>query len=188
MLNAPSLFSTWAGKYRIVKLTACSERRLDEDTVQAVNAKARHGFSQSRSCCTQAKCFSCNLGAAVQQEGAGNVGGFNKKWVSLYVPNQIRLFMLTVQEKINLYTHQTILSYTFHDWQAKNDDLGVQNEPLLFKFSITGNPFVAVSRLVFEDFWKTKAERIWQESCSVQKTQTHQHRKKLWQNMCEDRT
>lgn len=49
----------------------------------------------------QTKCFSCSFGAAVEQQAAGNVGGFNKKWVSLCVQNQLRfLFMLTVLHKL----------------------------------------------------------------------------------------
>lgn len=47
-------------------------------------------LSQTSYCSIQAKGFSCNFGAAVEQQTAGNVGGFNKKWVSLCIQNQLR--------------------------------------------------------------------------------------------------
>ena len=40
----------------------------------------------------ETKCFSCNFGVVVEKQTAGNVGGFNKKRVSLCVQNQLRLF------------------------------------------------------------------------------------------------
>lgn len=58
---------------------------------------------------TEAKRFSCNFGAAVEQQTAGNVGGFNKKWVSLCVQNQLRFLFYADCTAINSTVQNTIL-------------------------------------------------------------------------------
>lgn len=49
---------------------------------------------EPRAAGVEAKRFSCTFRAAVLQQTAGNVGGFNKNWVSLCVVNQLRFFFL----------------------------------------------------------------------------------------------
>lgn len=49
---------------------------------------------------TQTKRYSCNFGAAVQQS-AGNVGGFNKKWVSLCAQLDFLLCTLAALHRIS---------------------------------------------------------------------------------------
>lgn len=53
--------------------------------------------------------FHLQLCAAVEQQTAGNVGGFNKKWVSLCVQNQLRFLFYADCTAQNSTLRNTIL-------------------------------------------------------------------------------
>lgn len=60
----------------------CCEKVTASRQSEAGKRRGRPNVIRTSYRSTQTKRYSCNFGAAVQQS-AGNVGGFNKKWVSL---------------------------------------------------------------------------------------------------------